>query len=254
MVGIPVILLSVWYGGLPLSVVILIIAVVGIIEMCRLWNRMDIHAWLPGALAGGFGFIISTYYEDRYLFEFALFLTLAAGIIYLISVYPSFTFTDLSATVFTPIYAGWFLAHIIYLRQLPDGFHFVFLVLAATWCTDTFAYFVGINIGRHKLAPVLSPNKSVEGALGGVAGSVAVSLVIGIITHRIPVIHYIVLGLLTGIIGQVGDLLESAVKRSAGVKDSGRLIPGHGGMLDRFDSLYLTAPMVYYYIRLFITN
>lgn len=251
LVGIPVILLSVWYGGLPLSIVILIIAVMGIIEMYCLWQKLSVHTWLPGSLLGGLLFVGSAYWIKGDLFSGAVLLTLLVTVCYLVAVYPAFTITDMAATLFTPIYAGWLLTHIILLRQLPNGFNIVLLVLVATWSTDTFAYFVGINLGRRKLAPVISPNKSMEGSIGGVAGSILAVLIVGLAGRQLSVLDCVVLGLVIGIIGQVGDLLESAFKRMAGVKDSGRLIPGHGGILDRFDSLYLTAPLVYYYLKLF---
>ncbi len=254
LVGIPVILLGIWYGKLPLSVIILIISLVGILEMSRLWHKMGVDVWTPGALFGGVVFVVSAYLGSGRWLGLALFLTLAVCVVHLIRTYPSFSAGSLAATVFTPLYTGWLLTHLINIRQFPYGFHFVLLVLAATWSTDTFAYFVGINLGRRKLAPVLSPNKSVEGSIGGVAGSIIVSAVIGRFGGHMPLVHYIVIGVLVGIVGQAGDLLESALKRIAGVKDSGRLIPGHGGALDRFDSLFLTAPVVYYYLSMFIMN
>lgn len=251
LVGIPVILLSVWYGGLLWSIVVLIIAVMGIFEMYHLWGKLNVHIWLPGSLLGVLLFVGSAYFVKGDLFGGAILLILLVLVCYLVAVYPAFTFTDLAATLLTPIYAGWLLTHMVLLRQLPGGFNYVLLVLVATWSTDTFAYFVGINLGKRKLAPVISPNKSVEGSAGGVAGSILAALVVGLADGRLMVMDCVVLGVIIGIVGQLGDLLESAFKRMAGVKDSGKLIPGHGGILDRFDSLYFTAPLVYYYIKLF---
>ncbi len=260
-VGIPVFLYLVWYGGLPLLISILIITFLGILEINRLWDKMGIKMWLPGALVSSALFVTSAYFvEDGVKYSFAqlesgivlglaIFLSLIMNIFYLVKVYPSFTFTDLSATFFSSIYVGWLMSHIYLLSQTSSGFHFVLLVLAATWSTDTCAYFVGTNFGRHRLAPVLSPKKSVEGAVGGVAGSVIASVLVGYLSQHMPIINYVVVGLLAGTIGQIGDLAESALKRLAGVKDSGNVIPGHGGILDRFDSLILTAPVVYYFLR-----
>jgi len=238
LVGIPVILLSAWYGGLPWSIVILSIVVLGIFEMYHLWSKMNVNAWLPGSLLGGLLFVGTAHLAKEELFGGIFLLTVLVLVCYLIVVYPSFTFIDLAATIFIPVYAGWLLTHML-------------LVLVATWSTDTFAYFVGTHLGKHKLAPVVSPNKSVEGSVGGVAGSILVVLVVGLAGGQLSVLDCVVLGIGIGIIGQLGDLLESAFKRMTGVKDSGRLIPGHGGILDRFDSLYFTAPLVYYYIKLF---
>jgi len=252
-IGIPLALFAVWRGGFLLSAIILVIAILGVLEMGRLWKKVGIRMWIPGAVVGSAFYVVDAHTGGGFLGA-ALFLTLAAGAVYLISVYPAFSFADMAATIFSPIYTGWLLAHLIDLRQLPGGVHFVLLVLAVTWSTDTFAYFVGINLGKHKLAPVLSPGKSVEGAVGGALGSIIIALAIGLLYNSMPLLHYPVIGLLAGITGQAGDLLESAFKRMSGVKDSGNLIPGHGGILDRFDSLFLTGPVVYYYVKLFIMN
>jgi len=251
LVGIPVILLSVWYGDLPWLMLILAIVVMGIIEMCHLWGKINIHTWLPGSLTGGLLFVGAAHWANVDLFGILFLVTILFSFCYLVAVFHSCTFTELAATFFTPIYAGWLLTHMILLRQLPSGFNFVLLVLVATWSTDTFAYFVGTSLGKRKLAPVISPNKSVEGAVGGVAGSVLAALIVGLAGQQLAFWDCVVLGVLVGISGQLGDLVESAFKRMAGVKDSGKLIPGHGGILDRFDSLYFTAPIVYYYIELF---
>lgn len=220
--------------------------------MYRLWEKMGVNPWLPGSLMGGLLFAGAAHVDNSLLFGAALFLTFMAAVCYLIAVYPAFTFTDLAATVLTPVYAGWLLTHMIMLRQLPHGFNLVLLVLVATWSTDTFAYFVGSSLGRRKLAPVVSPNKSVEGSVGGVIGSVLAALIVGLTGGQLSVVDCLALGVIIGTAGQLGDLLESAFKRMARVKDSGKLIPGHGGMLDRFDSLYFSAPLAYYYLRLFI--
>jgi phosphatidate cytidylyltransferase len=125
------------------------------------------------------------------------------------------------------------------------------MLYAATcvWATDTFAYFVGRTVGRTPLAPTLSPGKTVEGALGGLAGAVIVGLCFGLWIH-LPWVHSLVVGGIAGLAGQIGDLFESALKREAGIKDFGRIMPGHGGMLDRVDSLLFVIPLVYLYLRL----
>lgn len=259
LIGIPVLLYLVWYGGLPLLLFILIIVFLGILEINSLWNKMGIKLWLPGALVSGALLVASAYFSKGITYNFAqldgggvlglvVFLVIILNVFYLVKSYPDFTFTDFSATFFSSVYVGWLMSHLFSLSQITDGFHFVLLVLAATWSTDTCAYFVGINFGRHRLAPVLSPKKSIEGAVGGVFGSVIASVLVGYLSQHMPIINYVVVGILAGTIGQVGDLAESALKRLAGVKDSGKIIPGHGGILDRFDSLLLTAPVVYYYL------
>jgi phosphatidate cytidylyltransferase len=117
------------------------------------------------------------------------------------------------------------------------------------WATDTFAYFVGWTVGKTPMAPVLSPGKTVEGAVGGLVGAVIVGLCFGLWIH-LPWVHSLVGGVIAGLAGQIGDLFASALKREAGIKDFGRIMPGHGGILDRVDSLLFSIPLAYLYLRL----
>jgi phosphatidate cytidylyltransferase len=138
---------------------------------------------------------------------------------------------------------------------VPDdvGARLVFFVAAVTWVGDIVAYLVGIALGRHRLLPKVSPNKTVEGAVGGLLGSTAAGLVCA--WEFVPLLTPLtgaLLGLAGGILGQLGDLVESLLKRDVGIKDTAGLIPGHGGVLDRFDSLLFSAPLLYYYFRFFV--
>ena len=128
------------------------------------------------------------------------------------------------------------------------GSALIWTLFICTWASDTFAYFVGIAIGSHKLASSISPNKTVEGFIGGILGTIAMAIVIGHIVFNFPLIEMAILGFVLAIVATLGDLVESVFKRFAGVKDSGILLPGHGGMLDRFDSIFYTAPVFYYFI------
>ena len=251
-VGIPVAVYLVWYGGLPLSLAVLFLALLGIHETGCLLKKTGISVWMPGAFLGGFIFVINANFMSDDLLGTSLLLLMVAGFIRLVWLYPRFNTTELAVTVFVSLYAGWLLTHIIALRELPGGFHLVLLMMLTTWSTDTFAYFTGSAVGKTKLAPVLSPNKTVEGSIGGIAGSVAAAAAVWAVSAHFTVIHYILIGLLVGVLGQVGDMVESALKRLAGQKDSGRIIPGHGGVLDRFDSMLITAPVVYFYLKIFI--
>jgi phosphatidate cytidylyltransferase len=159
-------------------------------------------------------------------------------------------FTSWVWTIAGILYIGWFLSHLVALRGLENGRNLVFLVLFATWISDTTAFFVGRRFGRHKLAPAISPAKTWEGTIGGVCGAVVVSILFFTPTlFQLPLGggQVILLSVLVSILGQVGDLIESLLKRNLGVKDSGRLMPGHGGILDRIDSLILAGIVVYYY-------
>ncbi len=159
--------------------------------------------------------------------------------------------TDSAVPAFGVLYVGFTLGHLLRTRALEDGEFLVFFVVLTTWAGDTGAYYVGTLFGRRKLTPTISPNKTVEGLIGGVACSVLTAFAAR--TWFLPALTTVdcaALGLLLADVGLAGDLAESAMKRSAGVKDSGGLLPGHGGMLDRLDSLLFTAPAFYYYVTL----
>ncbi|MDD4856799.1 MAG: phosphatidate cytidylyltransferase [Candidatus Krumholzibacteria bacterium] len=163
-----------------------------------------------------------------------------------------------SVTVFGVFYVAWLGSHLILLRELPHlkgldyslGFSFVIMTFAITWCYDTGAYFVGSWLGRRQILPSVSPGKTYEGAIGGVLCSV-----VGMLVCRATIAPYmallpgIALAIVTSIVGQFGDLSESMIKRDAKIKDSSKTIPGHGGVLDRFDSLLFTAPLIYYVLK-----
>lgn len=167
----------------------------------------------------------------------------------------------ISATIFGVFYVAWLGSHLILLRELPHlkgldystGASFVFVVFILTWSYDTGAYLLGSFIGKHRVFPRISPGKTVEGMLGGFTLSV-----IGILIARSTIAEYLSimqslsLALISSVLGQLGDLVESMIKRDVKIKDSSRAIPGHGGVLDRFDSLLFTSPMIYYLFKYFI--
>ena len=157
------------------------------------------------------------------------------------------------------LYVGIPFAHLVMLRFMDDkmiatqlggfelGCAYVWVMFNGTWASDTFAYFTGSAIGSHKLCPSISPNKTVEGFLGSVVGTTASIAALGHLFFGFPLPEMAVLGVLLSLFATLGDLVESVIKRHTGIKDSGSLIPGHGGVLDRFDSVLYTAPMVYYF-------
>lgn len=170
---------------------------------------------------------------------------------------------SVSATVFGVIYVALLAGCLVGVRMIPDArsatphlaSKLLTMFFALVMMTDTGAYYVGRAMGRHKLAPRVSPGKTIEGAIGGFAMAIITAYLCRLIFFReIPISHALALGAVIGVIGQIGDLAESLLKRGAEVKDSGNLLPGHGGVLDRIDSILFCAPLLYYYSRLLVSK
>lgn len=155
---------------------------------------------------------------------------------------------DSMATMLGIIYVVFFSFHIVLVSQTGEFSILIWLVILSAFGSDIMAYFTGYLLGKHKLCPNLSPKKTIEGAVGGAIGSVVICGLFGYLFAPRLLVHCLIIGLLGGIISQCGDLTASAYKRKMGIKDYGNLIPGHGGIMDRFDSVLFTAPFVYYYI------
>ena len=172
-----------------------------------------------------------------------------AGLVILMFIYvfryPEYHAHQVMAAFFGIVYVGVMLSCIYQARMLPGGHFHVWLIFLCSWGCDTCAYCAGMLFGKHKMAPVLSPKKSVEGAVGGVAGAVLLGVIFAAVTKG-PAAEYAGICGAGALISMVGDLAASAVKRNMEIKDYGKLIPGHGGILDRFDSVIFTAPVIYY--------
>lgn len=155
---------------------------------------------------------------------------------------------DVSLVVTAYLYVPFLLAHLVMLRLLPDGSSWLLVIMLIVMTNDTAAYYIGSAIGKHRLYPAVSPKKSVEGALGGLLGSLGGTLLAKFTFFgSLSYVDAVLAAVLIGVTGQLGDLFESLLKRSFGVKDSGAILPGHGGVLDRLDSIILAAPVTYYF-------
>ncbi|NLE10091.1 MAG: phosphatidate cytidylyltransferase [Actinobacteria bacterium] len=158
----------------------------------------------------------------------------------------------MAMTAFGILWVGIGFSYVLLVRDLEHGMALTIMILACTIMADTLAFFVGKAIGRHKMAPHISPGKTVEGAIGGLAGAVIAALVVRIYSPWLPTVEAVMLGLVIGVVGQWGDLFESSFKRDFRVKDSGKLLPGHGGILDRFDSLLFAGFVAYWFYVLLL--
>jgi phosphatidate cytidylyltransferase len=163
-----------------------------------------------------------------------------------------FDVTSVAKVIFGMIYIPFLTSHFILLRKIENGILWIILVLVIAIVGDTVALYVGKNLGKRKLVPLVSPGKTVEGTIGLIVGATLAGTLFGyFLIPGVSWVHFLVLGFVGSIIGQLGDLCESAIKRNYGRKDAGTLLPGHGGLLDRMDSLIFVAPFVYYY-RIFV--
>jgi len=266
-VGIPVALGAAWVGGVVLALLLAVAAGLAAAELNRISRSGGVPP-LPGLAVGGAVLLVALAALDpgagpdgagQGTFLMLLALVALTSAIWRSGV-AGRPLAAVSIAVLGALYCGGLLSHALFLRHLPgittptDGLLVVALPVVLTWSTDSFAYFAGKRWGRRKLIPAVSPGKTVEGALGGVLGAMVMAVLFCLLAAGRPYIPGplmgAVLGVLIAVAAQIGDLAESMLKREAGVKDSGALLPGHGGALDRLDSLFFTLPVAYYFLVL----
>jgi phosphatidate cytidylyltransferase len=243
-------------GSYLLAAILLFISLVAYYELCRACNvcveGQRINAPLTVGYAGITCYYGAVVFTKDAVFQLLciLFVLVAYMFVYVFS-FPKYQAQEIMSAFFGFIYAPVMFSFIYLTRELPNGVYIVWMIFVSSWICDTCAYVSGMLFGKHKLAPKLSPKKSVEGAVGGIAGS---ALVGGLYGHFIveKVVEgqeitwiFVIISVVGAIISQIGDLAASAIKRNHEIKDYGRLIPGHGGIMDRFDSVIFTAPMIY---------
>ncbi len=243
-------LLTIITGGWVLFFTTLVLSLIGLFELYR---ATGIHekGYRFGVLetVGYIGVILyyfSLRIKDGSLQMMFIMIALLAILFVYVFSYPKYRAGQIMASFFGIFYVGVMLSFIYQTRMLENGGRYIiWLIFLSSWGCDTCAYCVGRKFGKHKMAPVLSPKKSVEGAVGGVAGAAALGIIYALLT-RGPIVEYLIICAAGALISMVGDLAASAVKRNMNIKDYGKLIPGHGGVLDRFDSVIFTAPVIYF--------
>ena len=266
-VAVAVIMLGiVWFGGAVTAVGLALISCIAYSEMISATGvRMD-QAKGPCIFeVVGTGVIIIYYamiffeVSTTYLMLMVVLYVVVLMLIFVFT-FPSYRASQVMRSYFSFVYAPVMLSFVLMTRQLSVsqgegiynvGFFSVWMTFISAWGSDTCAYFTGVLFGKHKITPRLSPKKSVEGCIGGVVGAGLLGLVYGVVLHnlgRLPegdLWAYPLLGICGSVVGQIGDLAASAIKRNFGIKDYGNIIPGHGGVMDRFDSVIFTAPLIY---------
>lgn len=248
--SIPLLIAIVWFDK-PLPWFTILVAVWGLLAVFEFYRMVAVSkssALTYFGLTWTLLFILSPHFDYDFLIPLLLTSAVVLSMILLV-LHPrkERAFIDWVWTVAGMIYVGWLSSYLVALR-LDAGRNWVFFALFTTFGSDTAAFFVGGAIGRHRLAPRISPSKTWEGSIAGVFGAVIVSLVV-VTLLGLPLGYgqAVLLGLLVSIFGQLGDLVESLLKRNMGVKESGKLLPGHGGMLDRMDSIVFAGIVVYYF-------
>ncbi len=237
-----------YFGNYVLLVACLAIGVMAVREFYHGFEAMGIKPCYPVAYGAILGlYAINLFTEDYHWYMAWFFGCVLASLLYLFNIEER-KLEDGMATLVGIFYVVFFSYHVLLVEQTGEYSRFVWLIVLTAFGTDIMAYFAGVFLGKHKLCPKISPKKTIEGSIGGILGSMLFCGLFGWFAMPGLLVHCLAIGFLGGIISQFGDLTASIFKRKMGIKDYGNLIPGHGGILDRFDSVLFTAPMVYYYI------
>ncbi len=255
---------------------VLVASIIGLFEFSRAVAKKDIHVDLSVSIIAGVIIIAKAYGSNLPRHMFPMLSDFFNGLlgakylnafIYILIVYlfcriifqkGKFCLNDMAYTLFAIVYIPFLLSFAVAVRNLENGFIYIWLVVIGSVATDTFAYFTGVTMGKTKIVPHISPKKTVEGSIGGAVGCMLIMILYGVFfinganQNNVPVYHFAILGLLCGFVSQLGDWAASSIKRITGIKDFGNLIPGHGGIMDRIDSILFVAPLVYIYISIFL--
>ncbi len=248
--GIPLLIITIWFDE-PLPWFTVLVAIWGLLAVFEFYGMVAVSK-VPSLVYFGLVwtlfFILTPHFDYDFIVPLLLTSTMVLPVILLVlRSQREGAFTSWAWTIAGILYVGWLLSYLVALR-LDAGRNWVFFALFTTFGSDTAAFFVGRALGRHRLAPRISPNKTWEGAIAGVFGAIIVSLLlVTLLSLPLSYGQAVLLGLLVSIFGQFGDLVESLLKRHTGVKESGKLMPGHGGVLDRMDSIVFAGVVVYLY-------
>lgn len=257
-------IMSAVIGGIILFLIVIInnllVINIGVFAICsiaiwEIFHVVGIYNKKPLvilAYVGIFFINFNHYIKDGRMTNLFIIAYIFILLINLILFYEKINFTDISLVTLSIIYIGFSLVHVIYIRQLEYGGMLLWFVFLGAWVTDTAAYFTGMRFGKHKLIEKISPKKTIEGCIGGFAGCFLSFIIISSLIQffnnvNIDYLSVTILSIICSGVAQIGDLVASAIKRQYHYKDFGTIMPGHGGILDRFDSILFVTPIVYYF-------
>lgn len=249
--------LTLYFGGLWMFGVNLLISMVGLYELYKVIGIHNKALGFTGYFCG-LVYYAAIYFGRNDLSMAVLVATLILIMMVYVAAFPKYKSEQAFGALFGFVYVVVMLACAYQTRAMHDGLYTVWLIFICAWGSDTFAYFAGVLFGKHKMTPKLSPKKTIEGFFGGILGAAGVGAIYGAIISRFlvmisePVLIFAVASAVGAILSVVGDLAASGIKRDFAIKDYGKIIPGHGGILDRFDSVIFTAPAVFWILTLFL--
>jgi phosphatidate cytidylyltransferase len=253
-VGVPIVILAIWFGHPWFSLLLTAVTVCGAWELYRMAGIDPRRPLIYLGVLWATALLLSPYYPSTAVLGVITAVIILGSLTSLLGYSPRERASrDWSWMIAGAMYTGWMLSYWLSLRALPQGREMVLLAIVATFANDTAAFFVGRARGRHRLAPGISPAKTWEGAAGGAFGAVLGIVITAMVLKALFSFHFehwqiLLLGLAISVFAQLGDLVESLFKRNFKVKEAGFLLPGHGGVLDRFDSIIFVGVVMYYYV------
>lgn len=262
-------LFAILAGGIPLTALVLIIVILGSKEYTVILQHKGFLPSFKIIMISNLLFAILAYFNRFDLVPLAFTVSTIIAFMWVLFRGKQPYIANVATTILGFVYCGWFPLHLLFLRDIGGvpvfdgiikhspccaGTAYTLLILFSVVLTDSMCYYSGLKFGKHKLSSVISPNKTVEGSIGGSVAGIVFCLFFSMYVLQLEWYHSLVIGILLVAFAQIGDLCESMIKRDAGVKDSSNILPGHGGFLDRTDSYILTIPVLYYYVYFFIDN
>ncbi len=248
---------TLYFGGYVTGVVTLLLSLIGVFELMRVYKVEKTVMAFVAYIATIVYYVLLMTSNSKYVMPMMIIYLLLVLAIYVIA-YPKYKDKEAFAAFTSFFYVAVMLSYIYQIREMEFGGYLVILAFICSWGNDTLAYCAGVTMGKHKMTPLLSPKKSIEGLIGGILGAGLLGAIFGLLFNNYvkPVDNAILWFFLVGAIGAIpaviGDLAASAIKRNNEIKDYGKLIPGHGGVMDRFDSIIFTAPIIYYALNMFM--